>query len=192
MSALTAAAVLRESRRNAARREVTLPCQAVREHDFRLIAERTLDISAEGMLLPLRTEVAIGESVLVSFQIPGRWIDLEATVARIVHGRRPGDDGLAVGLVFHAIAPSARAALAAYLHGRRTPLPRRGPLASLRRGAPAPRLADEALMLEELANVADVVEDEDEPSVDAASVLRAVVDAWQSLVLASQQEAAAE
>jgi len=171
-------------RRNVTRREVMLPCQAVREHDFKLIADRTLDISTEGMLLPLRCKVLTGESIIVSFAIAGMWIDAEAVVARIVHGRRPGDDGIAAGLVFHSLAPSARAALAGYLHGRREPLPRRGPLAALRRGAGAPQLADEITMLspilapEELVDDADVVEDDE---IDALGILRAVASAWQRL-----------
>ena len=164
--------------RNSTRREVMLPCQAVREHDFVLIADRTLDLSAEGMLIPMKRKVLTGEAIIVSFQIPGMWIDIEAIVARIVHNRRPGDDGLAAGLVFDRISPSARAALAGYLHGRREPLPRRGPLAALRRGA-APKLADEALMSEPLANPRDVRAVDEEP--DALAILRAVATAWQQL-----------
>ncbi|HVH42524.1 MAG TPA: PilZ domain-containing protein, partial [Labilithrix sp.] len=113
---------LRDSRRGTTRRDVALPCQAVREHDFKLIADRTLDISVEGLLLPIRTPVLTGDSIIVSFEIPGMWIDVEGTVARVIHGRRPGDDGLAVGVVFDRIAPSARAALAGFLHGRTAPL----------------------------------------------------------------------
>ena len=191
--------IARESRRSSLRREVVLPCQAVREHDFKLIADRTLDISVEGLLLPLRTKVLTGESLIVSFQIPGLWIDAEATVARVVHGRRPGDDGLAVGVLFDHISPSARAALAGFLHGRRMSLPRRGPLARLRRGEDAPRLADEELMSMQqigpnvtlIADVADVKDDTSEPpvaalkGVDGLGVLRAVVDAWQSLLVAN-------
>lgn len=183
---------IRESRQSS-RREVMLPCQAVREHDFKLIADRTLDISVDGLLLPLRTTrraVLTGESLIVSFAIPGMWIDVEATVARIVHGRRPGDDGLAAGVIFDRISPAARAALAGFLHGRRSPLPRRGPLARLRRGELAPQLADEMLMqnmllpmpgIEEIADVTDEAIDDD--GVDGLGVLRAVVDAWQSLIV---------
>ena len=180
----------RESRQSS-RREVMLPCQAVREHDFKLIADRTLDISIDGLLLPLRTRVLTGESLIVSFAIPGMWIDVEATVARIVHGRRPGDDGLAAGVLFHRISPAARAALAGFLHGRRSPLPRRGPLARLRRGELAPQLADETLMqnmllpmpgIEEIADITDEAIDDDD-GVDGLGVLRAVVGAWQSLIV---------
>lgn len=178
-------AALHASRRGSSRREVVLPCQAVREHDFKLIADRTLDISIDGLLLPLRTRVLTGESLIVSFQIPGMWIDTEATVARVVHGRRPGDDGLAVGVVFDRLSPSARAALAGYLHGRKAPLPRRGPLARLRRGEEAPRLADEGAMqnvlLPEPVDITNEAVDDD--SVDGLGVLRAVVDAWQSLIV---------
>jgi hypothetical protein len=175
------------SRRSASRREVVLPCQAVRERDFVLIADRTLDISVDGLLLPLRRRVLTGESLIVSFTIPGMWIDAEATVARVIHGRRPGDGGLAVGVVFDHIAASARAALAAFLHGRREPLPRRGPLARLRRGEGVPQLADAALMQQallpqnEFVDPADVVLEDDGDEVDGLGVLRAVVGAWQSL-----------
>jgi hypothetical protein len=191
----------RETRRGASRREVVLPCQAVREHDFKLIADRTLDISAEGLLLPLRTRVLTGETLIVSFAIPGMWIDAEATVARVVHGRRPGDDGLAVGVIFDRIAPSARAALAGFLHGRRLPLPRRGPLARLRRGEVIPQLADEDVMRnvllpnastagEEFTDVTDeAVELNEDDSVDALGVFRAVLGAWQSLIVDNDEAA---
>lgn len=192
-SMLPAAQAVRDSRRGAARREVVLPCQAVREHDFKLIADRTLDISVDGMLLPLRTRVLTGETLILSFAIPGMWVDAEGVVARVVHGRRPGDDGLAVGVLFDRIAPSARAALAAFLHGRRMPLPRRGPLARLRRGGESPMLADELAMqsvlmphIEELADLGDVEDVSDEAKADAVDglgVLRAVVGAWQSLIV---------
>jgi hypothetical protein len=172
--------------RNAIRREITLPCQAVREHDFKLIADRTLDISIDGLLLPMNRRVLTGESLIVSFSIPGMWIDTTATVARIVHGRRPGDDGVAMGVLFDDLAPSARAALAGFLHGRRIPLPRRGPLSCLRRGGELPRLADEKAM--EDFGERDVVDVTDEAleleEVDRGwevGVLRAVVGAWQNL-----------
>jgi hypothetical protein len=172
----------------------------VRLHDFKLIADRTLDVSVDGLLLPLRTRVLTGESLIVSFSIPGMWIDVEATVARVIHGRRPGDDGLAIGVIFDSMAPSARAALAGFLHGRRTPLPRRGPLARMRRGEEAPKLADETAMQSlfgmsgcEIADVshdAVLIEDDAERSavrserqVDGLGVLRAVLGAWQNLII---------
>lgn len=46
--------------------------------------------------------ILTGERVLVSFRIPRSrfWIDAEAVVARVVHGRRRGDRARAVGLCF--------------------------------------------------------------------------------------------
>jgi len=145
-----------DSRRHVTRREVRVPCQAVREHDFKLIANRTLDVSTEGMLIPLERKVLTGEAIIVSFEIPGMWIDAEAVVARIVHGRRPGDDGLAAGLVFDRLTPAARAALAGFLHARREPTPRRPSLLAI-------------------SNVIDTKD------VDALGILRAVASAWAAL-----------
>lgn len=195
-STAKASQLARESRRAASRREVLLPCQVVRETDFVLVADRTLDVSVEGMLVPMRRAVAVGESLIVSFQIPGIWIDAEAIVTRVVHNRRPGDDGLAFGLYFDRIMPSARAALAGFLHGPKAPLPRRGPLSRLRRGEFAPRLADEAMMLRsdlheiDPSDVEDLAEDElleedtitcEPPPSSGLELLRAVLDAWQKL-----------
>jgi len=185
----------RPSRRIATRRQVLLPCQAVRERDFKLIADRTVDVSIEGMLVPLNVDemVLTGETILVSFPIPGLWIDAEATVTRIVHGRRPCDDGLAAGLEFDVISPSARAALAGYLHGRPPPLPRRGPLARLHRGEDAPQLADRGLVEpitlsiatpEPPVTVLEVGSDDvDDDFVDGLGVLRELAAAWKNLVV---------
>lgn len=152
---------MRGSRRLSVRRALSITCQAVREHDFKMIATKTLDVSVDGVLLPITFPVLTGEPIIVSFQIPGAWIDAEATVTRVVHGRRPGDDGLAIGVTFDVISSASRAALAGYLHGRPPPLPRRGPLSRLRRGAPAPRLADHP--------------------VEHQNILSALVGAWKQL-----------
>jgi hypothetical protein len=179
----------RASRRIATRRGVTLPCQAVRERDFKLIADRTLDISVDGLLIPIAEPILTGETLIVSFPIPGMWIDAECTVTRVVHGRRPEDEGLACGILFDVISHSARAALAGFLHGKPPPLPRRGPLARLRRGEGAPRLADQDIM-ESLVNapmpfassldVEEVANDE----IDPVGILRELATAWKRLALA--------
>lgn len=179
----------RASRRTATRRGVTLPCQAVRESDFTLIADRTLDISVDGLLLPIAEPILTGESLIVSFPIPGMWIDAECSVTRVVHGRRPEDEGLACGVLFDVISASARAALAGFLHGKPPPLPRRGPLARLRRGGDVPRLADQEIMESlvyaptALASIADV-EDVREDEVDPVGLLRDLATAWKRLALA--------
>lgn len=182
------ASPIQSSRRTATRRAVVLPCQAVRERDFKLIAERTLDVSVDGVLLPIAEPILTGEQLIVSFAIPGKWIDAEATVVRVVHNRRPSDDGLSVGVLFDVIDPSARAALAGYLHGRPPPLPRRGPLARLRRGLEAPQLADHALMgsaldgPDDFASDVDIEELQDEDEAAALGVLCEIASAWKRLV----------
>jgi hypothetical protein len=82
-----------KARRRSSRRSVNLACQVVRERDFRLIADRILNLSETGLLVSPADPVLTGERLIVSFQIPhsGYWVDAEATVARVVHGRRPGE-----------------------------------------------------------------------------------------------------
>ncbi len=88
--------------RRSTRRLVDLPCQAVAEEGFRLLGERVLDLSPEGMQVESRAQVRVGESVLVSFRAPhgDDWMDAEAEVARVVRGQRGTDKGRSIGLRF--------------------------------------------------------------------------------------------
>ncbi len=76
--------------------------QAVALDGFRLIGERILDCSAEGVLLACDDGVTLGESVIISFPVPrSRLIfDAEAEVVRIIRGEREGDPGYCAGLRF--------------------------------------------------------------------------------------------
>jgi hypothetical protein len=96
--------------RRAFRHAVALPCQIVRERDFRLVADVALDLSTNGMLVPTELRVLTGEPLLVSFRAPGStlWLDAHAAVARVVHGRRPGDRGRRLGLAFEHLDHEAR------------------------------------------------------------------------------------
>lgn len=87
-----------------------MPCQVVRERDFRLVSSLAFDLSTGGMQVLTGTRVLTGEPLLVSFRAPktGTWFDLAATVARVIHGRRPEDRGRGLGLEFHGMALSAR------------------------------------------------------------------------------------
>jgi hypothetical protein len=109
----------RKQPRRAFRREVLLSCQVVRERDFRLVSDLALDLSTDGMLVSTDLRVLTGEELLVSFRPPraDRFIDLEATVARVVHGRRPGDRGRCLGLSFHGASAQAQALLFQHLRG---------------------------------------------------------------------------
>lgn len=88
--------------RRAIRRTVVVDCQVVRERGFTLLGERAIDLSIHGMLLWSNRSAEVGEELLVTFRVPGTrvWIDTTATVVRVVHGRRPGDRGPALGLAF--------------------------------------------------------------------------------------------
>lgn len=117
----------RKQPRRAFRREVLLSCQVVRERDFRLVSELALDLSTDGMLVSTEQRVLTGEELLVSFRPPraDRWLDVQATVARVVHGRRPGDRGRCLGLTFHAVDEPSRRLIFRHLRGLPPPEPAR-------------------------------------------------------------------
>jgi hypothetical protein len=89
-----------KAQRRSTRRSVRLVCQVVRERDFQLIADRIVNLSETGLVVSPADPALTGERLIVSFQIPhsGHWVDAEATVARVVHGRRPGEYTRALAL----------------------------------------------------------------------------------------------
>lgn len=86
--------------RASSRHPIRIACQAVREKPFQLVADRITDLSLSGMLVVPTRPVLTGERILLSFRLPWStlWIDSEATVTRVVHGRRAGELGCALGL----------------------------------------------------------------------------------------------
>jgi hypothetical protein len=134
--------LVRRKQRRSMRRSVRVDCQVVREHDFRLIGQRAVDLSDEGMLVlseaPVTTgkrareghrrlDVLTGQEVIVTFRAPATrlWFDCTATIARVIHGRRPGDWGACVGLSFDSMDDVTRAFLRAELRGLPPPMPGR-------------------------------------------------------------------
>lgn len=119
--------ILEKRERRMVRRALRTDCHAVAEDGFRFLGEQALDLSEGGLLLRSDREAEIGETVLVSFKVPGgrTWVDAEATVARVVRGHRRGDRGRAYGLHFQQIAPLDRAILAGSLEGAPPPPPAR-------------------------------------------------------------------
>lgn len=120
--------------RSAFRRSVRLECQVVREHDFRLVGDLALDLSTRGMRIRACTRVLTGEELLVAFRPPqcSRWIDAHATVARVVHGRRPGDTGLSFGIEFDDLDTEYEDLLFDQLRGLVAPEAQRPPRPLLR------------------------------------------------------------
>jgi len=117
------------SQRAAVRRAVPVECQVVRERDFKLVGRWGLDISSDGMLVVSDARVLTGEDVIVSFRVPRthHWIDCEATVARVVHGRRPTDRARGLGLEFQTLDADTRWAIRSTLRSIPPPLPAREP-----------------------------------------------------------------
>lgn len=125
------------SERLGLRRSVRLPCQVVRERDFRLVSKLCVDISPLGMrvrALPWLlsddaddSPIARGAEVLVSFRVPdaGVHMDLNAVVSRVVRGRRRGDEAESLGLSFVGISALQGMILGARLKGYPPPVPMR-------------------------------------------------------------------
>jgi hypothetical protein len=75
--------------------------------DFRLVGRQVIDLSTRGMLIETDLSVLTGEELLVTFKSPvdNRWFDCEATVARVLQGRRRHDERRAVGIAFASMDP---------------------------------------------------------------------------------------
>jgi hypothetical protein len=118
------------NRRREMRRSATFGCRVRRLDTSRLVGDRTLDLSPQGMLVMSDEGIIEGSQLLVSFmatELP-IWFDTQATVARIVQGRRPGDVGRALGLRFDSLPAVSRLILRGHL--------RKHPAAPAQREAP--------------------------------------------------------
>jgi len=100
----------RQRRSRSPRFSVRIPCQLVRLRDFKLIGRTIADLSEEGALIEATGAVLTGEELIMSFRAPfsSRWIDADAVVARVVHGRRTGDLRRSLGVSFTSLSPEAR------------------------------------------------------------------------------------
>jgi hypothetical protein len=96
---------------------IRLACQVVRERDFRLVADRVENLSLTGLAVSPADPVLTGEILIVSFRLPrvGVWVDTQARVTRVIHGRRPGEDQRALGLAFEDLEEDLEMAIAAEL-----------------------------------------------------------------------------
>jgi hypothetical protein len=114
------------NRRGEMRRSVRIGCR-VRGRDGRLVGDRTIDLSPQGLLLLSDEEIAPGSALDVSFQAsePLLWFETRATVRRVVEGRRPEDRGRAVGLHFDSLSAVSRLILRGHLRKLPQPPPRR-------------------------------------------------------------------
>lgn len=111
------------------RRVVKFPVQVVRERDFRLLADRIEDLSPYGMLVGPADAAVTGERVFVSFRLgdTSDWIDVEAQVVRVEHGRRPSETARRLGLEFIGLSPYDRYRIQRSIAHRPVPPPRYRP-----------------------------------------------------------------
>jgi hypothetical protein len=129
--------MLHEPIRKHFRRYVRLDCQVVREFDFKLVGDLALDLSPRGMLVRARSQptaprtmpVLTGEEVVISFKPPrsNTWFDAQGVVARVVHGRRPGDYGLSYGIELQNLSLEDEHRLFDHLRGMGRPDAQRPP-----------------------------------------------------------------
>jgi hypothetical protein len=105
------------NRRREMRHSLRLGCRVRRIEDWRLLGDRTVDLSPQGMLVLSDEYVDEGTSLVVSFQATELpiWFDTCATVTRIVQGRRPGDAGRALGVHFDTLPAVSRLILRGFL-----------------------------------------------------------------------------
>jgi len=111
------------------RRFVRLDCQVIREFDFKEVGNLALDLSTRGMLVRASRRVLTGEEVVVSFKPPrsNEWFDAQGIVARVIHGRRPGDYGLSFGIEFINLSKDDELRLFEHLRGLGAPDAQRPP-----------------------------------------------------------------
>jgi hypothetical protein len=110
------------NRRGEMRRMVRLACRVRRMDDWRLLGDRTVDLSPQGMLVLSDERIEDDTECVVSFQATELpiWFDTCARVTRVVEGRRPGDRGRALGVHFETLPAVSRLILRGFL--RRHPL----------------------------------------------------------------------
>jgi hypothetical protein len=97
------------------RRSVRLGCEVVRTRDWSLVGRRIVDLSLDGLKVEADGDLTRDEEVQVFFRAPFSpiWVLAEGRVARVIHGRRPGDDGPAYGIALAPLHPKAQRAIAA-------------------------------------------------------------------------------
>jgi hypothetical protein len=119
--------LVRKNDRREIRRALRLHCRVVVPYGKAIIADTSYDLSPEGMLVRAIEPLSVGDEVEVAFRATdlGIWFDTEAHIARIVHGRRPGDHGKCYGLRFDSLSAVQRLILRGHYRRVPPPLPKR-------------------------------------------------------------------
>ncbi|HQY63417.1 MAG: PilZ domain-containing protein [Myxococcales bacterium] len=117
-----------QNRRRANRKLKSIPCQLIRHSDRQVFPEQTTDLSEAGMFIESDAGLVVGDTLTVSFQTGdlGLWVDAQATIVRLVRGRRREDrGGVGFGLRFDGLEAVKRLVVRGALRRARPPLPRR-------------------------------------------------------------------
>ncbi len=95
------------------RHRVRIPCQVVRLRDFKLVADSIENLSLGGLLVGPCDPALTGEPLYLSFRLPksGQWVDTDAVVARVIHGRRDEDHARQLGVKLERLCPASRQAI---------------------------------------------------------------------------------
>jgi len=117
------------NRRGEVRRSLYLGCRVRRMANEALVGDRSLDLSPQGMFVLSDENIEPGTDLLVSFRATDLpiWFDTRATVARVVAGRRVGDDGRGFGLRFQGFPAVSRLILRGHLRRAPRAAPQRWP-----------------------------------------------------------------
>ncbi|HLK37945.1 MAG TPA: PilZ domain-containing protein [Polyangiaceae bacterium] len=123
------------NRRREMRRLAHVGCRVRRIDTWKLVGDRTVDLSPKGMLVLSDERLDWGSELVVSFQATELpiWFDTMATVVRVVEGRRPGDPGRSLGLCFETLPAVSRLILRGHLRSLPAAVPQRLPPAHLTR-----------------------------------------------------------
>jgi hypothetical protein len=135
---------LPSDRRGEMRRAVRFPCR-VTSRAGRLVATHMVDLSPQGMLVLSEERLERGADLIVLFEAAdlGLSFGTRATLRRLVEGRRPGDDGRALGFHFDSLAAVSRLILRGHLGTAPAVVPQRDPPPELLRRRREVDYADE-------------------------------------------------
>lgn len=105
--------LVHENNRAVSRRTVRLSCEVVRQRDYQLIGKRMVDFSTDGLQILAEDDALLHEDVEVFFRVPYSKIHLmaEGHVARVIRGKRAGDEGPSFGIALGGLHPDAMSAL---------------------------------------------------------------------------------
>jgi len=107
---------------------VATECVVTSPGGERLLGDRTFDLSWDGARVACFVPAQPGEPVKASIRVPetGVWVHGTGYVARVVPGRRAGDDCRSIGIRLTHMDGMSRTLLASYVERHPPPPPSRG------------------------------------------------------------------